>query len=127
MKKTNYLKLAKVLMMLPMLVFLVNCSKSSKNEGHRGYGHQQYYMANGQCYGPGNMPVQMHLCQNSGIGQPGFPGGGGYGQVCDGIYWYPHQQYGGQMGQVMCSAQTRNCSGYTVFRDQYGQQPVNCQ
>ena len=131
MKNVNLLKLAKVLMMLPMLVFLVNCSKSSKNDANRGYGYGNngYYMYNGQCLSPQGQPAPMQYCQNGGIGNPG------YGQACDGIYlgYYnqnPQQRdwtipNGQQMIQVQCFAQTRNCAGYTLFNQQ--QQPVHCQ
>lgn len=95
--------------MIPCLLFLVNCSKSSKNNNNAncyqqqsGYGGQTYYNP---------------ACNN--INGGAYPGStNGYGQICNGIYIYQGQQ-------VQCFSQTRNCAGYTL-QTQSGQMVV-CQ
>lgn len=96
--------LLKILVMIPCLIFLVNCSKSSKSNNANCYQQAGY----GQTY-------YNPACNNVN-GYPGYPNG--TGQVCNGIYIYQ-----GQM--VQCYAQTRNCAGYTL-QTQSGQTVV-CQ
>lgn len=126
-------KFLKVLVLLPCLVFLVNCSKSSDKKastnnncynqnGSNTYYQQNcnnqnggYYMSGNQCYSQTGQIVPITNCQN----------GGGSGGMCDGIYWY--------QGQQVCCGQTcvqqygfyGNCSGYTLI-NQSGQ-TVRCQ
>lgn len=135
MKKTTLMNLFKVLMLAPCLVFLVNCSKSSKSNNNNctyqngyyyqngqqvsycqsnGYNNGGYgggYIQNGQCYMNGQI-VSMQYCQTNG----GYYGG--QTQVCHGYYMY--QGY-----WVTCDSTTRNCAGATL-QNQYGQ-TVYCQ
>lgn len=131
MKNAKIFKLIRVLMLLPCLVFLVNCSKSSDKNRNNGCYVNQYgqqicnnggigggIWQNGQCYLNGQ-PVAPTYCQNN---------GGGYGQMCDGVYFSP------QHGQSVCCGsacmqwygQYGNCSGLQLVNQMTGQM-VFCQ
>lgn len=136
----QWLKSAKMLLMLPLAFLMVNCSGKSNNNNNannyymsngmcwsrangaqvnqsycNGLTSSQYYLSNGQCYSSLNgQPVQYTLCQM---------GNGGMGQQCYGMYWYYNPQYG-QWIQGQCYGS--NCSGYTMYLQQGGQ-PIYCQ
>lgn len=139
MKKASLLRLARVLMLLPCLIFLVNCSKSSKdnNNNNQCYtnsygqyvcnnnGYNTGYRWNGsQCLNQNNQPVNVPYQQcMSGSGYYGGNGNYGGNGSCDGIYY--SQQYG---QNVCCGSaclqyhnQYGNCSGL-VLTNQNGQQ-----
>lgn len=96
-------QLFKVLLMIPCLVFLVNCSKSSKDSNKNNcndnynYGYQDPY------YGGGNYNNNYNNnCNYNG-------GNGNYGnsqQRCQGLYWY--------QGQPVVCESSMACAGYQL-------------
>lgn len=104
-------KLMKVLVLIPCLLFLVNCSKSSKNSGTN----------NNQCYTNYNQQGQYNNGSTYYNPNCNSPTGGAYptgGQVCQGTYWYQGQP-------VWCEAQA--CSGWTLQMNSTGPQSAPTQ
>jgi hypothetical protein len=108
--------LIKVLVMIPCLLFLVNCSKSSKGNNNANCYQQSQY---GQTfYNP--------ACNNVNGGMPGYPPNGGYGQACNGMnYYYQGQQVCCGTVCIQTFGYAGNCAGYTL-QTQSGQ-TVRCQ
>ncbi len=136
MKNTKIFKLVRVLMLLPCLVFLVNCSKSSDKNNNRNQCYTNHmgqyvcnnglnsgYRWNGQyCVDQNNQPVNIPYQQCIGGG-----GVGGHGQVCEGVYFSPQHNQSVCCGQACMQwyGQYGNCSGLQLI-NQMNQQ-VFCQ
>lgn len=69
--KTKLKIIAKLVVLLPILVLQIGCSKK-KNGGGGAVANTGYYMNNGQCYTSNGQPVSINHCPNNG-------GLGGYG------------------------------------------------
>ena len=97
-------QLLKVLLMIPCLVFLVNCSKSSKDSNKN----------NNQCnsnYNTGyNDPYNQGYNNNyNNCNYGGSGGSGGYSnsqQRCQGLYWY--------QGQPVICQTSMDCAGWQL-------------
>ena len=114
--KNQLLKLSKVLLLIPCLLFLVNCSKSSKdkNTNNAQCYQNQYGQPQGQ-YGYGYNQGSTYYNPNCNTGQYGNGGyvNGGSTQQCLGTYWY--------QGQPVLCQHPQQCSGYTLQMNQGGQ------
>ncbi len=103
MKNYNLIRFAKVLMLLPCLLFLVNCSKSSKDSNSNN--NQCYSQNNQGQYGNGSTYYNPN-CNNAGNGQYG------QSQSCQGIYFY--------QGQPVRCDYPQQCSGWTLQMNSNG-------
>lgn len=92
-------QLFKVLLMIPCLVFLVNCSKSSKDDKNNNQCNVNYNQGYNDPY---NQYNNYNNCNYGG-------GSGGYSnsqQRCQGLYWY--------QGQPVICQTSMDCAGWQL-------------